>query len=333
MSENKIETPTPEVKTEASSVSGKIGIMMSVMGFAAVIAVMGYGYLTLSKVNISLTNVVGELRQQVSSNKNEMMTLQQSLANVQKITSIAEQQGDLTKWHVVEAQYLTKLAEHHLQLTRDTATALILLQHADDIMREAPDVRVSPIRQALAENLASLQSQPQVNFEELYLKMAAIDNSIDSLPLPPTPLQYTEEVNARQKDYSEAPWWKTQWHKSMDAIRKVVIVRYMAKNDLPLVMPEEKMFLYQNLHAQMQAVMLSVLNRNATAYQASLTQVAAWVQKYFVHDAPETNALMGDIRNLQAVNLQPPEVNIAATLQLFNDYLLPKTQPENAVTP
>jgi uroporphyrin-3 C-methyltransferase len=163
--------------------------------------------------------------------------------------------------------------------------------------------------------------------------MASIYNQLDSLPLPETPLQDTKETQGSQKDYSDAPWWKMQWHKSMDALKKVVLVRYNDSNEMPLILPEAKMFLYQNMHTQMEAAMLGVLNRNATVYQTSLEHVTMWIKKYFVQDAPLTINILGQLQTLQGVNLQPPIVNIAATLQLFDQYLAQNTQTRPTVTP
>lgn len=332
---------TPE---EIVSKKSRFGNLIAVIACSVVVGAGVYGYLELSRVNTTLAHMVTSLHHQVSANQQTMAALQESVVGVkdnsalsleqQKLMAnwVAAQQGDLNKWHIAEAQYLTKLAGHQLELTRDTGAAAILLQHASEILQKIENPEVQPIRQALADNISSLQSQPQVNTEQLYLQMAAIYNLLDNLPLPSTPLQAAENTSQKPANYGDAPWWKIQWRKSMDALKKVVIVRYDGSNDMPLILPEEKMFLYQNLHAQMEEAMLSVLNRNPAAYQASLGHAIAWVQKYFVQDAEVTTKVLTELQTLQAINLQPPTVDIAATLQAFDQYLAQNEQPQPAVT-
>jgi uroporphyrin-3 C-methyltransferase len=320
----------------------RVSSLIAVLAFAAAAGAGVYGYLELSRVNTTLAHMVTQLHHQVAANQQTITALQESVTGVkdnsalsaeqQKLMAewVAAQQGDLNKWHVSEAQYLTRLAGHQLELTRDAASAEILLQHASEILQKINNPAVEPVRQALAENISSLQSQPQVNTEQLYLQMATIYNLLDNLPLPSTPLQNTEDPNQQEKHYGDAPWWKVTWHKSMDALKKIVIVRYDGSKDMPLILPEEKMFLYQNLHAQMEEAMLSVLNHNPAAYQASLQHAIDWVQKYFVQDAEVTTKVLTELKTLQAINLQPPTVNIAATMQAFDQYLAQNEQPQPA---
>ncbi len=323
---------------------GKAGIAIFIL-LAVCIAGFGYGYFQLSQVNSSLARMVSELKQQLSANQAELGNIQQSLQTVAKTadttaqqeqsmaTWMSTQQGDRSKWDVSEAQYLTKLAQHHLELTRDMQTAEILLQHAQEILDKTPDSNVAPIRQALADNLNTLRAQPEINGEKLYLQMASIYNQLDSLPMPATPLQYVPEANTDLKADGQLPWWKLTWQKSMEALKKVVLIRYNDGSHTPLVLPEAKMFLYQNMHAQLEAAMLAVLNRNSTVYQTSLDHVITWIQKYFVQDAPLTINVLGQLQALRSVNLQPPAVNLPATLQLFDQYLAQSSQPKPAVTP
>lgn len=333
MSEHKVAVITQDDSARSSAQSGKSGVLVSLAALVLVAAASVYGYVQLSQMNMMLTSSISALRQQATLNQREIDSLHQALASVQQTAATLTAVPNANKWQVAEAQHLARLAEQSLNIMHDVPAALMMLQDAQQILNHATDAAVAPIRQALAENIAVLQAQPQVSQEQIYLQMNAIYNEIDHLPLPATPLQTAQEENLRSKDYSEAPWWKIQWHKSMDAIRKIVIVRYTDGNDTPLIMPEEKMYLYQNLHAQMQAAMLSVMNRNNEIFQTSLLNMLAWVQKYFVQDAQSTVNVLNQLRALQQVNLQPPAVEIATTLQLFDQYLAQNGQVETpAVT-
>ena len=67
--------------------------------------------------------------------------------------------------------------------------------------------------------------------------------------------------------------------------------------------------------------MWAVLHRDAAVYQASLNRALAWAQQYFVQDSPETKAFIQNLETLQKIDIQPPTIDLAETLQHFDQYL------------
>ena len=329
-----VTTEEPKQKPKHSSF-GRVGIfiiMLALIGFAGAFC---YGYFELSKVNMSLARMVTDLKQQVTETQKNLTTLQESAANSPQpaMDVAAVEHKDLNRAYIIEAQSLTRLAANHLSVARDPSTAFVILNYAQEVLQRVPNPALDPLRQALATDVASLNSAQQVNVDQIYSQLTALSYQLDKLPLPPTPLQYNAEEDIRQKDYSAAPWWKMQWHKTMDALRKIVIVRYNGGNDMPLILPEQKIFLYQNLHSQLEVVMLGLLNRNDGIYYAGLARLRTWVEKYFKQDAPETRQALNEIQALLATNIVPPPVNLAATLQMFDQYLAQNdSQTHPAVT-
>jgi uroporphyrin-3 C-methyltransferase len=231
----------------------------------------------------------------------------------------AAQQGDLNKWHVAEAQYLVKLANDHLQFSHDVNLALILLQQADATLQNSQDPNLLDIRKAVAADVANLQNLPSVDVTALYTRVTALDAEVDQLPLPKSPLKTDE--NAPIVVAKDLPWWKAGMEYAWQGLNKIVIVRKNVNGVLPLVLPEEKMFLYQNLHAQLEDVIWSILQRNQTIYQASLARLMAWIPLYFDQDAQATKTFVQALVELQKSNIQPATVNLADTMNLFDQYL------------
>lgn len=230
----------------------------------------------------------------------------------------AAQQGNLDKWYVAEAQYLVKLADDQLQFNHNVAAATTLITRADRILQKVQAPDLLEIRKSLAADLARLQAVPQVDTTALYLQLTALNHQIDQLPLPPRPLK-TETASA-VTETKDMPWWKAGLYRSWDSLRKIVIVRYDASPSLPLVMPEEKAFLYQNMHAQMEGAMWAVLHRDMPVYQTSLARVMVWTHRYFDQDAQATQVMLQQLQELIKVNVEPPTVNFANSLQLFDQY-------------
>lgn len=293
-------------------------------------AAVGFGFWQL----FQLTNTTTDFRKQIASHQENLTSLQQSIDALHQATDKAlalsaqqeqmindwkaAQKGNLNKWYVAEAQYLVKLANDHLQFTHNTTMALTLLQRADQVLQDLQDTSVLDIRKSLAEKIANLQQLPKVEVTGLYLELTALDKMLDQLPLPASPLKADQRPAIVSNP--DATWWEKGLDQSWQALRKIVIVRNDMQNVLPLVIPEEKVFLYQNLHAQFESAMWGALHRNMEVYQASLARAVAWIQLYFDKDKPATQAMLKNLSQLQAVNIQPPVVTLAPTLQLFDDY-------------
>jgi uroporphyrin-3 C-methyltransferase len=308
--------------------------------------IFGYGYYQLSKVNLSLAKAIGSLQYQAATNEQQLANLQKELGNAQQSVEKsqllsekqekmisdwqASQQGNLEKWYVAEAQYLVRLASDHVTFTQNIPMALTLLRRADQVLASQNDTSLVPIRKSLAADLVNLQTQPQIDTTKLYLVLSGINTELSQLPLPASPLQNQtkRDVATTPVNDTALPWWKMGLNKTWDALSKIVIVRYNGSNALPLVMPEEKVYLYQNLHAQMENAMWATLHGNASVYQSSLAKTIGWIRQYFQQDSPVTQTLLQRLQGLQSLNIQPANISLAVTQHMFDTYLLQSDQPK-----
>src|SRR5579862_9146203 len=124
--ENQEKTPRSQPK--------KVGRIFFILIFVILIGGLGLACFQLSKINLSLTHIVQNLQQKMTNNQNEMATLQNSMNDLQetvkKSAMLSQQQeqminawqaaqkGNLNKWYVAEAQYLTKLANDNAQFAQ-----------------------------------------------------------------------------------------------------------------------------------------------------------------------------------------------------------------------
>ncbi len=314
-----------------------IGIFFSTLGMIIFVCAFGYGYFELAKVNITLARMVSDLQQATISNQNQITALHKVLSDFQQQKSQQSQQfstleqfmsewrsaqkGDLDKWRIAEALYLVNLANDHLQYFHNIKLAIVLLQEADKILQNAQDQNLNDIRKSLAADLSNLQAAPQVDTASLNSRLNAMNNQVDQLPLPINPLKAQDNQLSQVTVPAGLPWWKAGLAHSLAMLSQIVIVRNNNTNVLPLVMPEEKIFLYQNLHAQMEDALWGLLHQQADVYQASLGRAAAWIKHYFVQESQVTKTMLQDIAELQKVNIASPSMNLANTLHLFDQYV------------
>ena len=307
----------------------RVGIFFSTVATIIFLAAFAYGYFQLANLNRQLAQITSALQkreasgqQDISGLQNTVNTLQQSMQKSQELSSQQAQllsdwraasAGDLNKWHVAQAEYLVKMANDQLQFAHNIKMAIQLLQQADKELQSSQDPALLEVRKSLATDLANLQALPQVDITSVFLRLHAINELIDKLPLPIQPLK-----SESQQTLSAAPssGWKAGLDSVLQGLNKIVIIRKNDASALPLVMPEEKIFIYQNLHAQLESASWGLLHDNATVYTTSLARAMGWIQQYFVQDAQETKTVMQQLAELPKIDIQPAVITLT-TLQLF----------------
>jgi uroporphyrin-3 C-methyltransferase len=326
-----VETPSSLERKPRSS----FGIIVLIIILLILLAAMGFAGFQSMKEKMAFSKKLAALQKEVTSNQKNLTSLQQTLEELrianQKTEALSTQQeqmltewraaqkGDLTKWRMAEAQYLVRLANDSVQFESNSVLGLILLKRAQQILQSLQDTALLDIQKSLALDIANLEAAQQVNTTILYLDLTGVKSQIDQLVLPTSPLNNKELTPPATPTETHRSWWEKGLDHSWQALSKIVIVRYNGSNALPLVLPEEKLFLYQNLHAQIESALWAVLHKNPEIYQASLDRAISWTKKYFVQDAA-TTAVLQKLDALRAINIKPPAINFSATLQLFDTY-------------
>lgn len=332
---NNLNEPAPKPR--------KVGFFIFLLIFLILImAGFGYGYFQLLKVNTQLAQMVDHLESKLTKDHDDLIAMQTNINDIKqsdlKAQAVSQKQqqlidewhaaqnGDLNRWHLAEAQYFVKLANDHLQFSQNIPLSIQLLQRAQSELTPLQGQNIAEIRTSLAQDLQNLQALPQIDVAANYQILNELAGQIDQLPLPVTPLK--SEVAAPPTDVANLPWWQAGWERTKAALTKIVIVRRVGGNDTPVVLPEEKAFLYQNLHAQLEDAMWGLIHRNNTVYQNSLERMQKWIALYFVQDAELTKTVQEKITNLAKIDVQPQQADISATLKLFDTATNTMTQPQ-----
>lgn len=253
---------------------------------------------------------VHQLADNLSSQANMINTLRQSQQSQPKIN-----QED---WQVMYAKFLVQMANDKLLFESNVPQAILLLQTADEKIHALNDDRLLPLRKALADDIASLQAVPQVDIAGLYMRLSALNDQINQLPLPNKPS--STMVTAQPAANENLPWWKRGLQQTWQELQKIVVVRYNENGKPPLIMPEQQDFLYQNLHAAIEKAMWGLLHQQSEIYQASLQQAINWIKKYFVINVQATQSVINGLTELQKVNVHPEVPKISDSLQGFQNY-------------
>lgn len=291
-----------------------VGIIFSYIAIIILLIVFYLGYFYLDSANQRMmqanrnlqTNVI-DLKKNIDENRQETQQLKQELQKQQTNTK------DLNQ--VITAQFLVKLAQVRANVENDSSQALSLLQMAAQEIKNLPDPRLEPVRQAIAADMANLQSAPQINKTELYARLTTLNDQIDKIPLP-SKLEAKPVTTTTQP----LPWWKRGLHETWQALKQIVVVRHNTEGVPPFSSPDQKQFFYLNSHASIEQAIWALLRNNEDIYRSSLQQTANWIAKYAVTSDQMTQTILKNLNDLMAINIHSDLPKLNASLEAFEGY-------------
>jgi uroporphyrin-3 C-methyltransferase len=300
-----------------------MGMMCGAVAFTVLAAAFYVSYMYFVQANRDMVTLVSQVNNKVLDDQQKISTLQKMLADTQQtvnsslttqqqvMSELHSSQNSKNNWRISEAQYLVDLANTNLQIGENIPEVIVLLQTADQKIRDASDPAVQSIRKALAADIVALQAVPVVDVSGIYLKLSALNNEIDKLSLP----NRRPSIAEAQPNMSDEPvsWWRRGLHMTGEALSN-------KPGERPFIPPEQQDFLYQNLHATFEQALSAVVQRQPEIYRASLAQASQWIKQYFLVDAPLTQSMLNTLAQLDTATLRPALPTIAASLQAFSDY-------------
>jgi len=247
------------------------------------------------------------------------------------LAALLERSGHLRNdWMIAEAEYLIRLANHRLLLDRDVDTALAALATADARLRDTGDPALIPARKALAEDMAALRALPRVDRTGLSLQLSALARQAAALPLAtPTPERLAAagepdaapETPAAEGAPAEAdrPWWASLTE-AWEILRGLIVIRQHDDPVQPLIPPEQRFFLTQNLVLQLEQARIALLRGEADIYRERVAQARAWVARYFDGADPAVVEALARLKDLAGRDIAPPLPEITRGLAAIARY-------------
>ncbi|QBQ53810.1 uroporphyrinogen-III C-methyltransferase [Nitrosococcus wardiae] len=278
-----------------------------------------------------LQQEVTSLKGEVEGNADELEIIQKEMAALESalriLRSEIEQGPQPGNWDIAEAAYLMRIANERLQLERDVSTALVALQTADQILREIADPALTPVRAKLAEEISSLKAVPVPDIDGMALSLTSLIDRVKELELKetvieePTPTPKVEEQAPEQPPESEGNTYIEKAKEFLQVIwsdlKHLVVVRRRGEGEggggIPILPPEERYFLYQNLRLELESARLSLLQKNEDSFRQSLQLAQSWLQTYF--QGPEAKVMEDALVELEQTAIKPTLPDISGALK------------------
>ena len=236
--------------------------------------------------NTRLTSSIDERVDLLDSLPGRVLNLEQGVETLQGISA-----GSRDAWLLAEAEYYMQIANAQVQLANNPALAARALQLADARVRELANPSYTPVRRAIAEELATLASTEDVDIEGITLSLGSLAAMVPTLPLI-NEISVPEADSEGDVDIDTLSGWQRARAATSQAMSGMFRVRRSDERVEAMLSPEAEYFLRLNLQLQLQAARLSLLLGDAAGFQQSLDDAGGWLNEYFDTENPSVaNAL------------------------------------------
>ncbi|QSE74786.1 uroporphyrinogen-III C-methyltransferase [Aeromonas media] len=264
----------------------------------------------LGALKLQLAEAMGKLDQSNSKDAEQFSALGKSQQQQQEaLDALQHKVLDLddkrpNDWMLAESEYLVRMAGRKLWLEHDIVSAITLLGNADERIKALNDPSLMPIRKALAEDIAQLKGMPRVDREGLTLKLAALSDQIELLPLstvsmPQAKAEPDQAVSANPDEWESN--LKKNWVKFTE---NFITIRRRDGAVEALLSPQQEIFLRENLKTKLLQAQLAVYREQQALYTDSLEKAQRWLTQYFDTDNSATQYMQSELDKLKGEQIQ-----------------------------
>ncbi|EAM7071486.1 uroporphyrinogen-III C-methyltransferase [Salmonella enterica] len=322
-----VETTPQPVNTEKKSKNGTALVLSAVaiaIALAAGIGLYGWGkqqataqtetsdalatqLTALQKAQESqkaeLEGIIKKQTAQLDEANRQQAALAKQLDEVQqKVATISG--SDAKTWLLAQADFLVKLAGRKLWSDQDVTTAAALLKSADASLADMNDPSLITARRAITDDIASLSSVAQIDYDGIILKLNQLSNQIDNLRLADNDTDGSPMDSDSSELSSSLSEWRVNlqksWQNFMDSF---ITIRRRDDTAVPLLAPNQDVYLRENIRSRLLVAAQAVPRHQEETYRQALDNVSTWVRAYYDTDDAATKAFLEEVDKLSQQNI------------------------------
>ena len=242
----------------------------------------------------------------------EIQTLKNSTAQLYSKVENTQQ-----TWSVEEVHQLLQLAVDQLSLAANIDGALTALEIADRRIADNGDPELQPVRQQIANDIASLRQVERLDLAGTIHRLRAVEKSIDHIPA----IGQTAHATTTTASDTSGDKSNSVWQQIGQDLSGLVKIRRIDQPEVPLLPPEQQYFLRENTKALLMTARMALLRYDDEIYQQSLQQALQWLEQYFNTDSQNGSWAINELKTLTLINPTPQLPDITASLsQLETNY-------------
>ncbi|MCO6441566.1 MAG: uroporphyrinogen-III C-methyltransferase [Nitrococcus mobilis] len=264
-----------------------------------------------------LDKSVNELEQRQSRVQQQLARQQQADTELQQNAQRLKQRFDelarakRAAWAESEAGYLAFVAKNRIRFYGDVDSALAALKKADELLADLGGESIEA-RRGIARAVDSLLKIQPPDRTKINQALYQIGERLPELPLA-VGTATDEPPASAPASPAAAEGWRAQvghaWEELKGSLSRLVVVARDLKV-VPLVTPQERFFLHQNLTLELEAARLAALRGDQALYQKSLERAREWLGLYFDEQSAEVEDTISELGELakKPVAVELPDI-------------------------
>lgn len=224
-------------------------------------------------------------------------------------------------WLIAEAGYLLTVANQQLQLTGDIDTSIAALRNADQRLRESGDPSLLEVRGAIADEISRLQSIVPVDIAGAALTLTSMQMRVGQLSLAGTSEKGRPQPPPVDSLAQTTGGWRGALDNAWQALKGLVVIRRRGEDaqGAPLLTPDQRALLYQNLRLKLEGARLSLIEKDVATFRQSVKSARHWLVDYFDADGKRA-ALEETLDELLLLDINPELPDISGSSALLRQW-------------
>ncbi|MGP2684433.1 uroporphyrinogen-III C-methyltransferase [Serratia marcescens] len=239
----------------------------------------------------------------------EQANLARQLSELQeKVATISG--SDAKTWLLAQADFLVKMAGRKLWSDQDVTSAAALLKSADASLADMNDPSLLDVRRAITEDIGTLSTLTQVDYDGIILKVNQLSNQVDNLRLADNDTDEAPmDQNSSELSGSIGEWRQNLAKSWRNFMADFITIRRRDTSAEPLLAPNQDIYLRENIRSRLLVAAQAIPRHQNETYKQSLETVSTWVRAYFDTTDPATKAFLEELDNLsqQSISMDVPD--------------------------
>jgi len=268
-----------------------------------------------------------ELAESLRGRTNALAARQDGLEQSIQTLAAAQQSGK-SRIAYNDVRELLLAANHRMILARDFDTAITALQMADARLQTLADPAALEVRRQVADDLSRLRTSERPDVSGLSLRLSALSDRIDALPLATdTGFKRTPDDGKKTADESPADTINGVLQQLRRDLSGLVRVQPLDAKQAPLLPPEQRYFLRENLRLTLSGAQVALLRGATPAYRKLIGSARSWIERHYDRQSDAVKGALGELEALEKANIEVAVVDISGSLKAVDAILQSGNSP------
>jgi uncharacterized protein HemX len=273
------------------------------------------------QLDATIKSTIKEYIQPLQAQQGELTSRQKELmGSLEKVYQDLDR--NLDSFALEEVEQLLRIANHSAALAGDAGTALTALQLADRRLQDLGNPGLLEVRKQIGAELTQLKSVEPVDLPGIAVRLSNMSRNVEQLPLLNEPDRLLPSggdpaATAQTPDDDDA--WMRAGRELLADLRNLVRIQNVSESAKPLLTPEQRYFLFNNLKVMLSGSQIAALRKDSATFRSNLDQAKQWLQEYFDTEQHAVRQLIADIDELSKVDLAPQLPDISGSLTALKD--------------